>query len=80
MTSFVPPKVKYLLRAGVRIKRTKARFVTLTTQWEDFTTTRHAFFAEDDLIKDQDRDMVTVQISTSDGYRSIRFGNLIHPR
>ena len=73
MTKPIKVPVKYMLRAGSRIKRTRTSFASLTTRWEDFTTTKHAFFTEDDLIRTKDSDMVMVRLPLTLEYKQIQF-------
>ena len=73
--------IKYLLHAGSRIQRRKDNVLVgdrgnrhwKNARWEDFTTTRHAFFTEDDIIRSHHLDLVWVKLPESQEYRQIQF-------
>ena len=73
--------LQYILRSGTKIQRSKSRVAIpgMLWGWEDFTTTRDAFFKSADLITSKDNGMTVVRIPMADGsvrldgWQSIQF-------
>lgn len=73
--------MKYILRAGTKIHRSKSRVALpgMLWGWDDFITTRDAVFSPDDLITTTGNGLVVVRIPKlgggvrSDGWQSIQF-------